>query len=184
MKINNLKNHLIIATPSINDPIFKKSVILICDYDSEGSMGLIINKPINNYLLNNIILDSDLEDLSIDSKIHLGGPVGLDVGFVIHDSNYATEKTLIISDSLSLTSDQKIIKDIKHKKGPHQYIFTLGYAGWDAFQLDNEIKNGDWLIEEATSDFIFNTNHDEKWNLSSKNLGIDLNELSNQSGLA
>ncbi len=184
MKINNLKNHLIIATPSINDPIFKKSVILICNYDSEGSMGLIINKPINNYLLNNIILDSDLEDLSIDSKIHLGGPVGLDVGFVIHDSNYATEKTLIISDSLSLTSDQKIIKDIKQKKGPHKYIFTLGYAGWDAFQLDNEIKNGDWLIEEATSDFIFNTNHDEKWNLSSKNLGIDLNDLSNQSGLA
>ena len=184
MKINNLKNHLIIANPSINDPIFKKSVILICDYDTEGSMGLIINKPINNYLLNNIILDSDLENLSIDSKIHLGGPIGLDVGFVIHDSNYATEKTHIISECLSLTSDKKIIADIKNKKGPKQYIFTLGYAGWDGSQLDNEIKSGDWLIEKATSNFIFNTKHSEKWRLSSENMGIDLNELSNQSGLA
>ena len=92
MKIDNLKNHLLIATPSITDPIFKNTVILICDYSSDGAMGLIINKPINNELIANIIIDSDLDKLSIDSKIYLGGPIGLDVGFVIHESKYFTEK--------------------------------------------------------------------------------------------
>ena len=100
MKINNLKNYLLIATPSITDPIFKNTVILVCDYSQDGAMGLIINKPINNELMSNIIIDSELDKLSIDSKIYLGGPIGLDVGFVIHESEYSTSKTLSISNNL------------------------------------------------------------------------------------
>jgi len=184
MKINNLKNYLLIATPSITDPIFKNTVILVCDYSQDGAMGLIINKPINNELMSNIIIDSELDKLSIDSKIYLGGPIGLDVGFVIHESEYSTSKTLSISNNLSLTSDNQIMKDIKNGTGPKYFIFTLGYAGWDSGQLDSEIKNGDWIIEKATFDFIFSTHHKDKWKISSQNLGIDLNDLSNQSGLA
>ena len=183
MKIKNFKNHLLIATPTINDPIFQKTVILVCDYSEDGAMGLIINKPINNDLIANMIIDSDLDELSIDSKIFLGGPVGLDVGFVIHDSTYCTEKSINVSKRILITSDNKIIRDIKNGCGPKNYIFTLGYAGWDAGQLDNEIKNGDWLIEKASYNFMFNTNHKDKWSLSSTMLGINFDELSGHSGL-
>ena len=181
--MNPYKNKFLIAMPSINDPIFQKSLILMCDYGKDGAMGLIINKPIDDNMLMNVFSDYDMNKLYEHSKIYFGGPVGLDTCFVLHDSKYFSDDTLSLSKGLSMTSNDQILNDIKNNKGPNKYMVTLGYAGWDAFQLDNEIKNGDWLIEEATSDFIFNTNHDEKWNLSSKNLGINLNELSNQSGL-
>ena len=114
MKIKDLRNHFLIAMPSINDPIFRKSLILICDDNSDGTMGLIINKPIDDSLMNNIILDTNIEnDFPKNSKIYLGGPVNLDVGFVIHESNYKTEHTLSISNELSITSDKKIVSELR-----------------------------------------------------------------------
>jgi len=185
MKIKDLRNHFLIAMPSINDPIFRKSLILICDDNSDGTMGLIINKPIDDSLMNNIILDTNIEnDFPKNSKIYLGGPVNLDVGFVIHESNYKTEQTLSISNELSITSDKKIVSDIKKNSGPNNFIFTLGYAGWGKQQLQNEIKNGDWLITPADSKYIFKNTDKDKWDIYSSIIGISHNDLSGQIGKA
>ena len=116
MRIKDLKNHFLIAMPSINDPIFKKSLILICDDNSDGTMGLIINKPINDTLLKTIMIETNIgNDYPENSKIYFGGPVNLNVGFVLHGSNYTTDTTLNISKELSITSDKKIITDIQDK---------------------------------------------------------------------
>ena len=125
MKIKDLRNHFLIAMPSINDPIFRKSLILICEDNSDGTMGVIINKPIDDSLMSNIILDTSINNnFPENSKIYLGGPVNLDVGFVIHESNYKTDQTLNISSELSITSDKKIVADIKQNSGPNNFIFT------------------------------------------------------------
>ena len=185
MKIKDLSNHFLIAMPSINDPIFKKSLILICDDNNDGTMGLIINKPINDSLMKNIMLGTELNNnYPEDSKIYFGGPVNLDVGFVLHESSYKTEKTLNISKDLSITSDHKIIKDIQKNNGPNNFIFTLGYAGWDKKQLKDEIQNGDWIITPADSKYIFHEDDSKKWDLYSSLLGINHNDFTGQVGRA
>ena len=185
MRIKDLKNHFLIAMPSINDPIFKKSLILICDDNSDGTMGLIINKPINDTLLKTIMIETNIgNDYPENSKIYFGGPVNLNVGFVLHGSNYTTDTTLNISKELSITSDKKIITDIQKNNGPNNFIFTLGYAGWDKKQLYNEIKNGDWLITPAESKYIFQEDDTNKWDIYSSLIGISHNDLSRQAGKA
>ena len=182
MKVKDLKNHFLVAMPSITDPIFKKSLILICDDNKDGTMGLIINKPID---LDNMLLMESQNALQIkDSKIYFGGPVNLDVGFVLHEPDYHTEQTINISNSLSLTSNDKVINDINKNNGPNNFLFTLGYSGWDKNQLNSEIQNGDWLIVPADVNSIFKKNDEEKWNSYSSLLGFDFNDLSGQSGTA
>ena len=182
MKVKDLKNHFLVAMPSITDPIFKQSLVLICDDNKDGTMGLIINKPINN---DNIILMQNNYALSLEkSKIYFGGPVNMDVGFVLHDSNYRTEQTLNISKNLCLTSNDRVINDIKKDNGPNNFLFTLGYSGWDKNQLNDEIKNGDWLIVPANTKSIFEKHDSEKWNEYSSLVGFDLNDLNGQSGKA
>ena len=182
MKVKDLKNHFLVAMPSITDPIFKKSLILICDDNKDGTMGLIINKPID---LDNMLLMESQNALQIkDSKIYFGGPVNLDVGFVLHEPDYHTEQTINISNSLSLTSNDKVINDINKNNGPDNFLFTLGYSGWDKNQLNSEIQNGDWLIVPADVKSIFKKNDEEKWNSYSSLIGFDFNDLSGQSGTA
>ena len=100
------------------------------------------------YNVEDLIKNSKL----INSKIHFGGPVNLDTGFFLHKPNYQTDKTLNISNNLSLTADEKVMQDIEHDSGPNDFIFTLGYAGWGKNQLQDEIKNGDWLIIPVPED--------------------------------
>jgi len=184
MEIKDLKNHFLIAMPSINDPVFKKSLILICDDNQDGTMGLIINKPIEDVLIQNMLLDSDIENDYIEkSKIYFGGPVNINTGFFLHESNYNTDNTINISKDLSLTVDHKVIKDLEKNSGPSNFIFTLGYAGWDKNQLKDEIKNGDWLITPADSKCIFNSRK-ENYDIYSSLLGINLNDLSGNPGKA
>ena len=120
MRNKDLKNHFLIAMPSINDPVFKKSLILICEDNQNGTMGLIVNKPIDNVLIKNMFLSSDIDDVyPAESKIYFGGPVNLDVGFVLHESNYHTDKTLNISNDLSnsilsLIADNLIFLYVSH----------------------------------------------------------------------
>ena len=187
MKIKDLRNHFLIAMPSINDPIFKKSLVLICDDNRDGTMGLIINKPIDDNLMTKMLLDLDIENPRLsNSKIYFGGPVNLDTGFFLHGSNYHTDKTLNISKNLSITTDDRVIQDIEQDNGPHDFIFTLGYAGWDKKQLDNEIKNGDWLILPVPENpqSIFTSNDDEKWDIYSSLVGMNLDDLSGKPGQA
>ena len=119
-----------------------------------------------------------------DSKIYFGGPVNLDVGFVLHKPDYHTKETLNISKDLCLTSNNKVINDIKKNNGPSNFLFTLGYSGWGKNQLNDEIENGDWLIVPADTQSIFDKSDTEKWSAYSSLVGFNLNDLGGQSGKA
>ena len=182
--MNDLTNKFLIATPSINDPIFKKAIILLCDYNSEGAMGLIINKPINDKIDDFVTFNSSIEKIKENNKIYLGGPVDLSTTFVLHENSYNSKNTLKISKDLSLTSNQEIFKSINSKNGPSNFLLTFGYTGWDKNQLDQEIKNGDWLVAPSNLDLIFKQQDEKKWDISSNCLGFNIEELSGQTGLS
>jgi len=179
-----LSNHFLISTPSLSDTIFKKSIILLCEHNKKGSMGIILNKPMLTKENKSLFLDALFDDNKIDSKIYFGGPVNLNTCFILHDSNYLTKETIQISDELSITSNHKIINDLKNGDGPNTYRLNIGYAGWNSGQLEEEIKNGDWLLTPAPSDFIFNVPDDKMWAQSTEKLGLNIQDICGPSGSA
>ena len=168
--MNNINNHLLIAMPNLKDSIFNESVILICEHNNDGSMGFIINKPIDNSVVIKNISNT------IDAKLYFGGPVSIDSFIVLHDNTYQIEETKKISKNLHTTTSKNIINDINKGIGPEKFIFNLGYSGWSAGQLDEEIKNGDWIIVPNPEKFIFDIPDDKKWNFMINKLGLNKND--------
>ena len=172
-----LKNHIIISMPHMNDPFFFKSVVLICDHNSHGSMGVILNKKLDQKKSNP---EYGLETLSNEKVIFFGGPVMVNFTLLLHDEKKLENTSYKISENLFLSNNgfnnNKI--RISNKK------FISGYAGWSKGQLENEIKNGDWIVQKAKNDLIFETDCEKIWNNAMKSLGFNYDDLSINGGSA
>ena len=175
--MGSLKNQILISMPNINDPFFSKSVVYICEHGNSGAMGMIVNKSLNAPELREIFdkfFKVEKAFNMIKSNTFLGGPVLLEKGIILHHSDYSSPKSISISKSVSLTSDQGALEDLKREeKVPFKLM--LGHAGWSAGQLEREIENGDWLIQSTTSDFIFNLPSNQMWEYAAKSIGLDIN---------
>ena len=154
-----LKNKLLISMPNMTDPYFAKSVIFICEYNNDGAIGFIINKPVNTMkIISSGIKDKFFKDLlSQSKKIYFGGPVSIHEACILSDKN--TKNALLnMSKKIKLSNDLELIKKILfEEKGPDNTKLIFGHSAWDKNQLDNEIKNGDWLIHD-TPEIIFDKN--------------------------
>ncbi len=182
--MKSFSNHFIISMPHMNDPIFSKSLIYICEHDNDGAMGLIINKPMISENASDIIQQTGLTQIEPLPDIYFGGPVNLEMGLILHDANYNIEGTLTISKSVALTSNKQIVLDLKNGGGPDEFRFSLGYAGWGKGQIEREIENGDWLLMPADDDFIFSIPNTDKWKKAASKFGIDILDLGGSAGLA
>ncbi len=178
-----LKNQLLISMPHMQDPIFSKSVIYICDHNAEGAMGLIINKKIkyldNNPLFENISINKNHSPLLND--LFLGGPVLLENGIILHHARYKAKDALSISKTISITNKQNALKDLQYKK-TIPFKLMLGHCGWAPHQLEKEIENGDWIMQHTTDDFIFNIPPDQLWEQATNSIGIDMGTFIGSSG--
>ena len=172
-----LKNHIIISMPHMNDPFFSKSVVLICDHNSRGSMGIILNKKLDKKKSNSKF---GVETLSKERVIFFGGPVMVNFTLLIHDEKKLEDTSYKISDNLFLSNNNLPNNKIRisNKK------FISGYAGWSKGQLENEIKNGDWIVQKARDDLIFETDCEKIWNNAIKSLGFNYDDLSINGGSA
>jgi len=184
MNLEDLKGKLLLATPTMQDHRFKNVAILICYYDSDGCMGLVINRS------QPITVDTVLDDLNIphaeavNFPVYEGGPVEPYRGFVLHDHTHHYDTTLPISDDILLSTSRDIIEDIARGALQHRYMLLLGYTGWDAGQLEQEITQNDWMISPASQDIIFDTPLSERWEKSAIQMGVRRERLSNQIGHA
>ncbi|MEA3287814.1 MAG: YqgE/AlgH family protein [Candidatus Marinimicrobia bacterium] len=172
-----MKGHILIAMPHLTDPYFGRSLVLICEHDDQGAMGLIINKSFEDESVKDIFQTLIVNDNAINeviSPIYFGGPVDLERGFLLHGADFLTDETMQINNTFSLTSNSNIIEAIKAGHGPQQFKLMLGYAGWGTGQLEREIENGDWLFQEVTPDFIFSGNEAEKWHSAMQSFGINI----------
>lgn len=191
-----LTKQLLIAMPSMEDPNFSRTVTIICEHNQDGAMGIIINQPTTLFvdeLLSNLdATSSDSKDpdnsphKSIDNcdPVYAGGPVQIDRGFILHDSDKQWDSTHIIDNDLSLTTSEDILLAIAQGKGPENTLIALGYAGWAAGQLEHEISANSWLTVPYDADIIFDTPIEQRWQRAATKIGVDLNLISNQTGHA
>jgi len=182
--MNTYTNHFLIAMPHMMDTIFKRGLVYICDHDEKGAMGLMINKPMMSQDVQKILSQTHLDELDPFPSVYFGGPVSMDHGFFLHDRGYSIDGTFPVSKDLSLTTNPHIIDDILRGKGPKKFRFALGYSGWAAGQLEREITNGDWLVMPASSDFIFKTPDQSKWEDAARQFGIDIMDFTGPMGQA
>lgn len=199
-----LTNKLLIALPNISDDRFKQAVIYICSHNENGCLGLRVNSPSDNLTVGDTLNQLNLPEFDIESlqnqeddatkttsgtvemPPHLfdipvlnGGPVEHNRGFVLHSTEYdLSPHTIAISDTISMTSTADILSDISRGKGPQQICFAIGYVGWQADQLEDEISENVWLVVDANDGIIFDHNFDEKYELSMQLIGIKPEMLS------
>jgi len=181
-----LSNHFLIAMPQLADPNFTHTVTYICEHNSEGALGIVINRPLELHL------DEILEQMSLEAKepatthiqIHSGGPVQQERGFVIHKSSQAWDASLQISSEISVTSSRDILHAIADGNGPDPLFIALGYAGWGSGQLDQEMLDNAWLSGPADLDILFKLPSEQRWEAAASLLGIDITTLPSEAGHA
>jgi len=165
---------LLIASAAIQDPRFQHSVVLLLRHDATGAFGIIINHPIAERPLAEVLAaigdkdgkgGADGQDAAIDGtiRVFLGGPVQPQLGFVVHSADYRRPETLVVGDRLAMTANKEVLRDIAHRQGPAKYLFAVGYAGWGAGQLEGEIARHDWFTAPAEPDLVFDAARDAVW---------------------
>ena len=181
-----LKNQFLISMPHLAGPDFAHSITYLCEHNDKGAMGVVINHP-SSANLGEIFnqLDIPCSNDNIRQQIILvGGPVQTERGFVLHKGQGDWNSSVKIGSDLYLTTSQDILENIAKEQGPESYIVTLGYAGWDSKQLEDEISQNFWLTSTADEDIIFNTAVENRWQAAAKILGIDLNLVATEAGHA
>jgi putative transcriptional regulator len=181
-----LSHHFLIAMPAMTDPYFAKSLTYVCEHNEQGAMGIVVNRPISLTLselfaqINMPLQPPELEDV----LVHFGGPVQTDRGFVLHEPMGEWQSTLRINDKVGLTTSKDILQAVGEGRGPSHLLVTLGYAGWEQGQLEQELAQNAWLSVPADARIMFDLPADERLPAAMKLLGIDYATLSDEAGHA
>ena len=176
---SSVKNNFLIATEKMNDNRFEKTVIAMLENDEDGAWGLVINKPMGSIPLAMLIDPSlstpeEREKLyGVNIKIHWGGPVNVKKIFVLHSKEYQSDTTRNYGD-ISISQDYEILFAIAANKGPEKSLVILGYSGWRAGQLENEMLRDDWILSDLDPDIIFEKESIKKWPKAYENSFIRL----------
>lgn len=163
------KGSFLIATPDIENGIFFRSVILICEHNANGSFGLVVNKHIEIELPEEILNVQNLENANV--KILAGGPIQTNQMMLLHTSNTIPKQTLKICDDVYLGGDLQFLQDVLTSKSGPEISLCFGYAGWGATQLEREFLDGHWLIFPASTQFLFHTPAEKLWQTLLREIG-------------
>jgi putative transcriptional regulator len=168
------QGQLLLAMPGIGDPRFERACILICAHDHGGAMGIGIDRLIPRISLHKLLQQLDIAlDQAPDVPVHWGGPVEPQRGFVIHSHDWRGQDTHDIADEWALTGTLDILRAIAAGEGPQRWLVALGYAGWSAGQLDEELTRHGWLLGRPDDQILFKTEADARWSASFRAVGID-----------
>jgi len=181
-----LRDHFLLAMPTLKEGIFSQSITYICEHSCQGAMGIVINQALE---LSVAEIFEHLQ-IEIDSKmshypVMAGGPVQVDHGFVLHrNCDTPWEASLDVTPEITLTTSRDILQSIAAGTGPTEHLIALGYAGWSAGQLEQELAHNSWLTLPANSDIIFATPYQQRASAAASLLGVDMNLISTQAGHA
>ena len=160
-----LKGQLLIATPSMRDPRFDHAVILMVRHDRDGAMGIVINRPLGEKPLAELLAAFGAKDTAATGnvRIFLGGPVQLEAGFVVHSTDYRRPETMDVDSRFAATSSREVLRDIANKAGPMKSLIAFGYAGWAPGQLEGELAHNVWYTAPADPGLVFDDDRDKVW---------------------
>ena len=190
--VSHLANQLLIAMPGMLDDQFAGTVVYVCEHNPQGAMGLVVNRPTNlelKDLFDRIELKLEIAPLE-KQPVYLGGPVQTERGFVLHpqadDIRYSS--SLTVPGGLAMTTSKDVLEAVSTGQGPEQFLMTLGYAGWSAGQLEDEISRNGWLNVSTNLDdikkIIFETPYEQRYEKVMNIIGIDPSHLSGDVGHA
>ncbi len=173
-----LGGQMLIAMPNMRDPRFERSVLIMCAHDAERAMGVIVNKPLADVELGEL-----LDQLRIDPRegvggdaVYFGGPVATERGLVLHTLDYRLDSTLALADDVGLTASREILVDIGGRDGkrppPSRFMIAIGHAGWGPGQLESEFASNAWVHAEADVGLIFSERPSATWKLALERLGV------------
>jgi len=188
----NLTNQFLIAMPGMGDGTFAGAVIYLCEHTEKGALGLVINKPIDitlKSLFEKVELSLDRDDLA-EVPVYFGGPVQTERGFVLHEpisvegQESPYNSSLKTEGGLEMTTSKDVLEAISSGAGPKKVLVTLGYSGWAAGQLEDEMSKNGWINVHAEPGIIFDTPVGQRYDKALSLLGIDIGMLSSDAGHA
>ena len=181
-----LTGQLLIAMPGMQDPRFDHSVVCLCAHSAEGAMGLIVNRPLDRMMFDDLLRQLSVEPVPPLRRIRMlsGGPVENGRGFVLHSDDWSTEGSLPVMPGLTLTASIDVLKAIAGGEGPKDGVLALGYAGWAPGQLEDEIQRNAWLNVTADAGLVFREDTAGTWEAALAKLRVDPALLSGTAGRA
>ncbi len=175
--VTNLQHYLLVATSALNDTGFERTVIFVAHHGAEGGMGFVINQPMPKLEFADVARSMGIEEILAQGRqqpiLYKGGPVEATRGFVLHSTDYSLKSSVRISGDFSLSAQADIVSDIAKGAGPRQLNFCLGYAGWQAGQMEQEIVQNDWLILPATRELVFEVPAHQRYTYATRALGLN-----------
>ena len=175
----NLQHHFLIAMPALQDPIFRRAVVYICEYNEDGAMGIIINKPLENLQVEGILeklkisAEARLPEIRLDKPVMLGGPLAEDRGFILHTPPEFSS-SIRISDNTVITTSRDVLETLGTAEQPSEVLVALGYSSWEKGQLEQELLDNAWLTAPADMNILFKTPIADRWREAAKLIGIDI----------
>jgi putative transcriptional regulator len=183
MNISDMSAKFLIAAPGLEDPNFKQAVVLVCEHTQQGAFGLIINRVLMNSF-KPLMKAFEIEKSVVDLPIFYGGPVRPDQGYVVYSPYDEKYGSIRVMDALAVTASKEILYDIAEGKGPERFLLTLGFSGWSANQLEEEIMMDAWLVSPLDRDVLFNMPAADRWKHAAHSIGVDFDRFICRSGRA
>lgn len=186
----NLQHHFLIAMPTLLDPLFKRSVVYICEHNDDGAMGLIVNKPMENLTVDGILKKLKIKpeplvsEARLDKPVFSGGPLAEDRGFILHSAQRTFASSIRVSDNTVITTSRDVLETLGTAGQPQQVLVTLGYCAWEKDQLEGELLDNTWLTTPANSQILFQTPIADRWREAARSIGVDIHNLTSEAGHA
>ena len=175
-----LANHLLIATPSLDDHGFVHSVIYVCEHHVQGTVGLIINHPMKQHI--DLVFEQlnikPINEKATQMPLLFGGPVQPERGFVLHRPVGKWSSSLIlVPDAVTITTSNDVIRAIASGSGPKDALVMLGYVAWNENQLETEIQNNAWMVCPFKPELLYDVPFEQRWIEAGLTLGVNMNQL-------
>ena len=167
---------LLVASPTMGDPRFVQTVILMVRHDRNGALGIVINRPLGDRPLAKLLEALGDKEAGVTGTVRIfdGGPVQPDIGFVLHSADYHRAETVDIDGHVAMTSSREILRDIGNQRGPNKSLIAFGYAGWAPGQLEGELAHGFWFTTPQDAKLVFDDDRDAVWDHAMKRRTQDL----------
>ena len=180
-----LSGQLLLAMPGIGDPRFEKAAIAMCVHDENGALGIGLGRIVPRISFHDLLAQLDIEPgVAPDVAIHAGGPVQPQRGFILHSTDWGGQESIEVAGRWALTATLDILRAIAEGRGPSRWVAALGYAGWGAGQLEEEMCGNGWFTTPGSDELLYDCDVDSRWATAFRSAGIDTRLLAADYGTA
>lgn len=180
-----LSGQFLLAMPGMGDPRFEKAVIAMCVHDEAGALGIGLGRIIPRIGFHALLIQLDVDPgIAPDVPIHLGGPVEPQRGFILHSLDWSGEDSITVAGRWAMTATLDILRAIAEGRGPTRWIAALGYAGWGAGQLEEEMSGHGWFATPGNDSLLYDCDVKSRWENAFRSAGIDTRLLTADFGNA